>query len=140
MLMNGDDRGFVDSTQDLINALKTNDDNFTKTENTSLLEDTYEVALQELLEKGYIYEFKDKHLNKVHLIRHWFYHNKYKVGLWTNYRTFLDQVHLENNEYILGKKPLKEDKINETNINQDKPNQDNEETYYNELMKKYEDR
>ena len=120
MLMNGDDRGFVDSTQDLVNALKTNDDNFTKTENTSLLEDTYEMALQELLEKGYIYEFKDNHSNKVHLIRHWFYHNKYKVGLWTNYRTFFDQVHLENNEYIMGcKKPLKEDNTNESNINQD---------------------
>ena len=113
MLMNGDDRGFVDSTQDLVNALKINDDNFTKTENTSLLEDTYETALLELLDKGYIYEFKDNHLNKVHLIRHWFYHNKYKVGLWTNYTNFLDRVYLKNNEYLLGEKPSKEEDVNQ---------------------------
>jgi len=32
-------------------------------------------------------------------------------------------VHLENNEYILGKKPLKEDKTKETNTNESKPNE-----------------
>ena len=123
MLMSGDDRGFVDTTQDLINALEKNDNELDKVERLELLENTYNTALNELIEKGYLYEFKDNHSNKVHLVRHWFYHNKYKVGLWTNYRNFLDMVHLENNEYILGKKPLKEDKIKETNTNESKPNQ-----------------
>lgn len=123
MFVNGDDRGFVDIVPDLINALEANDKDFDKVERLELLENTYSTALQELLERGYIYEFKDNHKNKVYLIRHWFLHNKYKVGLWTNYRNFLDKVHLENNEYILGKKPLKEDKLketktNETNINE----------------------
>ena len=120
MLIDADDKGFVDTTQDLINSLKKNDDDFTKTENLSLLENTYETALDELIEKGYLYEFSDNHRNKVHLIRHWFYHNKLIKGLWTNYKDFSEKVSLNNNEYVLkGKKPLKED-----NINQDIQNQD----------------
>lgn len=120
MFVSADDKGFVDTTQDIINALETNDDNFTKVANMSLLDDTYNSALQELLDKGYIYEFVDNHSNKVHLIRHWFYHNKLIRGLWTNYANFNERVYLKNNEYLLGKKPLKEDNINENNINQDK--------------------
>ena len=120
MFTNADDKGFVDTTKDLINALMTNDNNFTRTENTSLLEDTYDSALQELLEKGLIYEFSDNHYNKVHLIRHWFYHNKMIKGLWTNYRNFEERVYIKNNEYLIGeKKPLKENNINQDNINQD---------------------
>ena len=128
MFANGDDRGFVDTTQDLINTLENNDNELDKVERLELLENTYTSALTELLEKGYIYEFKDKHSNKVHLIRHWFYHNKLKKGLWTNYRSFLELVHLESNEYILNsvKKPLKEDKLNEEELNQNNVKEDNE--------------
>ena len=122
MLLNGDDRGFVDSTTDLINALEKNDNEVDKVERLELLENTYNTALNELLEKGYLYEFKDNHYNKVHLIRHWFFHNKYVKGLWTNYKNFLELVHLENNEYILNSvKPPKEDKenkINEIKVNE----------------------
>ena len=122
MLLNGDDRGFVDSTADLINALEKNDNEVDKVERLELLENTYNTALDELLEKGYLYEFKDNHYNKVHLIRHWFFHNKYVKGLWTNYKNFLELVHLENNEYILNSvKPPKEDKenkINEIKVNE----------------------
>lgn len=119
MLMSGDDRGFVDTTNDLINALANNESETEKSVSLELLENTYTTALDELIMKGYLYEFVDNHKNKVHLIRHWFFHNKYIKGLWTNYRTFLDRVYLENNEYILGnKKPLKEDKENKNNINE----------------------
>lgn len=136
MITNGDDRGFVDSVQDLINALTNNEKEFDNTISLELLENTYNSALQELLDKGYIYEFKDSHSNRVYLIRHWFYHNKYKTGLWTNYKSFFEQVHLENNEYVMGKKPLKEDKLNETNTNQTKPNQEDEvsDKEFNEVM------
>lgn len=120
MIVNADDRGFVDTTQDLINALEKNDNELDKVERLELLENTYNTALNELLDKGYIYELMDKHQNKVHLIRHWFYHNKYVKGLWTNYKNFLDIVYLESGEYVIGKKPLKED----NNINQDKLFQD----------------
>lgn len=135
MITNGDDRGFVDSVQDLINALTNNEKEFDNTISLELLENTYNSALQELLDKGYIYEFKDSHSNRVYLIRHWFYHNKYKTGLWTNYKSFFEQVHLENNEYVMGKKPLKEDKLNETNTNQTKPNQEEvSEEEFNKVM------
>lgn len=119
MLANADDRGFVDNTEDLINSLTNNDNEYNKSVSLELLANTYNSALGELLDKGYIYEFKDNHKNKVYLIRHWFYHNKLKKGLWTNYRTFLAQVYLEDNEYLMGKKPSKEDKVKEDNLNQD---------------------
>ena len=119
MLMNGDDRGFVDTTNDLINALTTNENELDQSVSLELLENTYNTALNELLDKGYLYEFKDNHNNRVHLVRHWFYHNKLKKGLWTNYRNFLAQVYLEDNEYLMGKKPSKEDKPKEDNLNQD---------------------
>lgn len=128
MFMVADDRGFVDTTQDIIDALKLNDDNFTKSESMCLLENTYDTALQELIGSGLLYEFKDNHNNKVHLIRHWFYHNKYVKGLWTNYRTFLDMVELKNSEYVL--KPLKEiNNIKESNINENNVNESVEEPY-----------
>lgn len=132
MIISADDRGFVDTTQDLINSLTSNEKDFNKTISLELLENTYNTALDELLQKGYIYEFKDNHKNRVHLIRHWFYHNKLKKGLWTNYRNFLAQVYLEDNEYLIGKKPLKEDKIKEDNLNQDKVNQSevNDDEYF----------
>lgn len=119
MLANGDDRGFVDNTKDLINSLTNNDNEYNKSVSLELLENTYNSALEELIEKGYLYEFKDNHNNKVHLIRHWFYHNKWKERLWTNYRAFISQVYLDNNEYVIGKKPSKENKENkETNVNE----------------------
>lgn len=122
MILNGDDRGFVDSTNDLINALTTCEKEFDNTISLDLLENTYNSALQELLDKGYLYEFKDNHNNKVHLVRHWFFHNKYVKNLWTNYKNFLELVHLENSEYILNSvKPLKEDKENK--LNEIKPNE-----------------
>lgn len=140
MLTNADDKGFVDTTQELINSLANNDIEFDKKISLELLNNTYESALNELLDKGYIYEFKDKHSNVVHLIRHWFYHNNYKKGLWTNYRAFFDKVHLDSGEYIIGKKPLKEDKLNEDNVNQDNPREDMTEEDVDKLLAEFKDR
>ena len=125
MIGSADDRGFVDTTKDLINALTDNEKEFNNTVSLELLENTYNTALDELVEKGYLYEFKDNHSNKVYLIRHWFYHNKLIKGLWTNYRNFLEMVYLDNNEYVRGKKPLKEDNIKETKQNKTKLNENN---------------
>ena len=124
MFTNGDDRGFVDTTQDLIDALEKNDSEVDRNVSLELIANTYNTALQELIEKGYLYEFKDNHNNKVHLIRHWFYHNRLVKGLWTNYKNFLEMVYLENNEYFLGKKPLKENKVNETKVKETTINED----------------
>lgn len=117
MFVSADDKGFVDTTNEIIQSLEKNDKDFTNTENLSLLSNDYKSALTELLDKGLIYEFEDNHLNKIHLIRHWYYHNKMCKGLWTNYANFNDLVYVEANEYKLGKKPLKEDKLNETKLN-----------------------
>ena len=123
MFINGDDRGFVGNTNTIIETLKKNDDNFVDVVNMSLLENDYPNALYELINKGYLYEFRDNHENKVHLIRHWFVHNKYRKGLWTNYGSFLKQVQLdESGKYVLKETHLKEIKINESKINEIKDN------------------
>ena len=117
MFVSADDKGFVDTTNEIIQSLEKNDLDFTNTQNLSLLGNDYHCALTELLDKGLVYEFEDNHSNKIHLIRHWYFHNKMCKGLWTNYASFNDQVYVEANEYKLGKKPLKEDKLNETKSN-----------------------
>lgn len=120
MFTSGDDCGFVDTTEDIINALTKNENEFSNVVSLELLENTYKTALEELKDKGLVYEFKDNHLNKVHLIRHWFFHNKLIKGLWTNYKNFKDLVEIKNNEYVFRKEPLKEN-----NINENKPNENN---------------
>lgn len=119
MFTNADDKGFVDTTNEIIDSLTKNDETFRNEINMALLNNDYKSALQELIDKGLIYEFVDNHNNYIYLIRHWYYHNKLTKGLWTNYGNFLNKVYVSNNEYILGKKPLKEDKLNEDNINND---------------------
>lgn len=121
MFAAADDKGFVDTTNDIINALEQNDANFDNKVSLELIESSFKSALTELIDRGYLFEFKDKHLNKIHLIRHWFLHNKWKDHLWTNYFNFLNQVKIENGEYVM--KPLKEVKVKENNINQDNINE-----------------
>lgn len=116
MMMSADDKGFVDTTQEIINSLEKNENDNENIVNLTLLQNDYKSALIDLIDKGYLYEFVDNHSNKVHLIRHFFFHNRLVKGLWTNYRKFLSQVDIVENEYI--KKPLKENNINQNNINQ----------------------
>jgi len=113
MFINGDDKGFVSNTNTIISTLTKNDELFTNEINLSLLENDYPNALIELINRGYVYEFRDNHDNKVHLIRHWFIHNKWRKGLWTNYGSFLKQVELVEGKYV-----LKENSINENTINE----------------------
>lgn len=122
MIVAADDLGFVDNTHEIINTLEENDRTFNNSVSLELLDTTYQSALEQLISKGYLYEFSDKHLNKVHLIRAWFLHNKWKDHLWTSYWNYYKQVQIKNGEYVM--KPLKEDNnINQSNINQDTINQ-----------------
>ena len=125
MIVNGDDKGFVNNTRDIIDTLANNDKEFRNEIDLSLLQNDYPSALNELIDKGLIYEFKDNHRNKVHLIRHWFYHNRLVKGLWTNYGKFLKLVDISDNEYVLKKESSKEKDINQNKLNQTNINQDN---------------
>lgn len=131
MFINADDRGFVDNTFTLIETLEKNDKEFRNEINLSLLNNDYPSALYDLIGRGYLYEFRDNHDNKVHLIRHWFVHNKYRKGLWTNYGSFLKQVEIVDGKYVLKDSikenyKLNEDKLNENNTNEIKVNEDKE--------------
>lgn len=115
LFVNGDDRGFIGNSDELIKVLETQ-------------ESGYKQALQELVESGLIYEFSSNHDNKVYLIRHWYYHNKYRPNLWTNYIKYLQMVELIDNEYALKEKPFKgkEIKVNENKLNESKLNENKE--------------
>lgn len=118
LITNGDDEGFVANALETAKVLQELEN---ETNNNSLVEFTYESAIQELVESGHILRFTDKHGNDIILVRHWFYHNKLVKGLETNYKTVLKQVELIDNEWEIRKKPLKENKSNkdkEININE----------------------
>lgn len=126
MFANGDDRGFVDNTNELIKTLQENDIEFRNEINLELLNNDYQSALKELIDKGLIYEFNNNHKNKVHLIRHWYYHNHLKKGLWTNYYKYVSLVEIVENEYVLKKrnthkeKEKEENKLSEIKLNENK--------------------
>ena len=119
-LANADDKGFVGNGLDIAESLDQCEENF----DNVLFSVKYVDALRELVEKGFVYEFTDKHNNKTYLIRHWFLHNKNQKFLTTNYVSYLIKVELLDNEYHLKgdkkEKPLKE---KENKENQNKENE-----------------
>lgn len=98
MFANADDRGFVGKTLELIKMLNDNDQDSGSFE---LAPYNYENALYDLIQKGFIYEFKNSHGGKTHLIRHWYYHNHIYKKAFTNYGQYLKLVVLRNNEYVM---------------------------------------
>lgn len=116
MFASADDKGFVNNTDDIIEKL-TSRDTQEGVVSLELLQNDYVSALVELLNAGYVYEFNDKHGNRVHLIRHWFYHNKIREGLYTTYYKYLQLVTLDNNQYVI-RKVTNKDKLNENKINE----------------------
>lgn len=121
-LANADDKGFVGNGLDVAENLDQCEENF----DNVLFTIKYVDALKELVDKGFIYEFTDKHNNKTYLIRHWFLHNKNQKFLTTNYISYLIKVELVDNEYCLKgekkEKPLKEKEIKENK--EIKPNEE----------------
>lgn len=104
MFVNADDKGFVGSTKEIIKSLEQNDFN---SETLELVKHNFNDALKELVDMGFIYEFKNKYGGATHLIRHWYYHNRYYAKGWTNYKQYLKLVKLIDGEYML-KSELKE--------------------------------
>lgn len=124
-VVNADDMGFVGNGVKLAKGLDECEENF---ENT-LFTYKYIDAIKELIDKGFVYEFSDKHNNKTFLIRHWFKHNKYIGTMPTNFISYLAKVNLLNGEYELKnnqeKEPLKENEIKIKQIKTNKNHNDN---------------
>ena len=126
MFANADDKGFVDTTNEIIQSLEENDKAFEPNINMSLLGNDYNSALDQLVNNGLLYEFTDNHQNHIYLIRHWYLHNKMLKGLWTNYGAFYKQVEVIENEYVKRKETKennninKEDKLNEIKLREGK--------------------
>ena len=126
MFANADDKGFVDTANEIIQSLEENDKTFEPNINMSLLGNDYKCALDQLVENGLLYEFVDNHHNHIYLIRHWYLHNKMLKGLWTNYGAFYKQVEVIENEYVKRKETKennninKEVKLNEIKLSEDK--------------------
>ena len=135
MIANADDLGFVNNTYSIMGTLTFKDDTSGET-NLSLLKNDYISSLLELIDKSYIYQFSDKHGNEIHLIKHWFIHNRCKSGLRTNYYTFYCKVQLINNEYY-PKESSKENKTKQNKLNQNNLNQSDDE--WNDLMDQLEE-
>ena len=90
LFINADDCGFVGNADKIIKTL--NDEN--KKSNV-LIDYTFENAADELIDKGFLYRFVNKHGNQVLLIRQFFLHNKYNPKYCvTNYISLRAKVEL----------------------------------------------
>ena len=109
--INADDYGFVGNANKVIKDLneEENDDN-------ALVDYNYSNAADELVDKGLLFRFLDRHQNQILLIRHFFIHNKYNPKfITTNYYSLKKQIELVDGCWELKKKPLKENNVNKEN-------------------------
>ena len=120
-LTNADDKGFVGNGKDIAETLDRCEETF---ENT-LFAYKHTDAISELVDRRFVYEFKDKVGNSIYLIKHWFLHNKDNPYGDTNYKSLLKKVELIDGEYQMKNheegKPLKEKEI-KVKQNKDKSN------------------
>lgn len=111
LFINADDYGFVGNANKVIKDLN-EEENGTN----ALIDYNYFQAADELVEKGLLFRFLDRHQNQILLIRHFFIHNKYNPRfMTTNYYTLKKQIELVDGCWEMKKKPLKENK--ESNVN-----------------------
>lgn len=98
MLCNADDKGFVDNADELIELLDSNDRKFGNESNATLMPENFETALSELLDKGLLYKFEDRHNNKIYLIRQWYIHNQIPTVRVrdSSYEKYLEQVKIND--------------------------------------------
>ena len=121
MILNADDKGYCDKAAELVQTFQESEDNY---DNKGLCDYKYQDALKEIVDKGLVLEFENKHGNKVYLIRHWFFHQRFKSGLTTNYYSLEKNITLLDNEYALGKKESdnkeKKNKVKYSKVNYSK--------------------
>lgn len=112
--INADDYGFVGNANKVIKDLNEEENDI-----NALVDYNYYQAADELVEKGLLFRFLDRHQNQILLIRHFFIHNKYNPRfMTTNYYTLKKQIELVDGCWEMKKKPLKENKeSNESKVN-----------------------
>ena len=122
MIFYADDLGFVGNTFKLVEELDKTETEYENVVSLELVGNSYINALHDLDHKGYIYTFVDNHGNHIHLIRHWFVHNRWIKGLTTNYKRFLKEVELVDDKWVKKSdtKEIKSNKPNQIKTNDDK--------------------
>ena len=140
ILTNADDKGFVDNTDELIELLDSNDRKFHNEASLDLVPYNFTTALTELLEKGLLFEFTDKHNNHIYLIKHWYLHNiipKARVRD-SSYEKYLESAEInDDGEYVVKQMTSKckaddkqvnaQIKVNKSKVNKSKENYEDEE-------------
>ena len=116
---NADDKGFVDSTTEIIETLTNCEQAFNQEVSLELLQNDFNAALGELMDRGLLYCFEGRHHNRVYLIRHWYLHNINLKSTWTNYTSYLNQGKVIDNKYIRKKEYKEYKEENRNNITQD---------------------
>ena len=104
IITNSDDWGFVDNTDELVELLDSNDRKFHNEASLDLVPYNYSTALSELLEKSLLFEFEDKHHNKIYLIKHWYAHNVIPKARIRDsaYQKYLEKVEInDEGEYVV---------------------------------------
>lgn len=119
--INADDYGFVGNSAKIIKSLNEQEE-----DNNALVQYTYEIAANELVDRGFLLKFTDNHQNNIYLIRHFFIHNKYNPKyISTNYFSLRAKVELVDGCWELKENHLrKENKENQqtNNVNQENNN------------------
>lgn len=112
LFINADDLGFVGNASKIIKDLNDGD-----MEENGLVQYTFENAADDLINKGFLYRFTDKHQNEILLIRHFFIHNKYNSRYCTtNYLSLRAKVELVDGCWELKENHIKkENNANNTN-------------------------
>lgn len=93
-----DSMGAIGETEIIITLLQHKADNEGDM-GMGLIKTDYHSALDELIEKGLVYEVQLTSGNKVHIIKHWWLHNKWRKYLKTNYFKAVNEFYIEAGEY-----------------------------------------
>ena len=90
--------GAVGEAEVILTLLQAKADNEGDT-GVGLVKTDYRSALDELVEKGLVYEVKLTGGNAVYIIKHWWLHNKWRKYLKTNYFKAINEFYIEQGEY-----------------------------------------
>lgn len=93
-----DSMGAVGEAEVILTLLQAKADNEGDT-GVGLVKTDYRSALDELVEKGLVYEVKLTGGNAVYIIKHWWLHNKWRKYLKTNYFKAINEFYIEAGEY-----------------------------------------